>query len=42
MSLEDILQDKVLLTKLAWVGLIFSMFLMGIGFFVIAKDVFGL
>ena len=42
MSIEDILNDRVLMIKLVWIGFIFSIILMAIGLFVIARELFGL
>lgn len=42
MSLEDRLRDPTFLTKLIWLGFIFSLVLMGLGLFVIMRDILGL
>ena len=42
MSIEDILNNRVLMTKLVWIGFLFSIVLMAIGLFVIARELFGL
>jgi hypothetical protein len=41
LALFDILQDKAKLTKLVWLAYISSLAIMGIGLFIILKDLFG-
>ncbi len=41
-KMEELLRDRVFMTKLIWIGFIFSLVLMAIGIVVIAKDLFGI
>ncbi len=41
MSLSKLLQDKVFMTKVIWLGFISSLVIMGIGVIVIVADLLG-
>ncbi len=41
-TLEELLKDRVLMTKIVWIGFIFSLVLIAIGIVFIARDIFGL
>ena len=38
MKVEDLLHDRVFMTKIVWLGFWFGIFLMAIGLFVIIRD----
>jgi hypothetical protein len=40
-TLDELLQDKVFLTKIIWLGFISSLVIMGIGLWVILKNLLG-
>lgn len=41
MTLEELLHDRVFLTKIIWLGFIFSLVLMVIGLWIILADLIG-
>ncbi len=41
MSLEDLLRDREFMAKVLWIGYIGSLVLIGIGLFVILRNLFG-
>jgi len=41
MTLSELLQDKVFMTKVIWLGFISSLVIMGIGVIVIVADLLG-
>ena len=41
MSLEDLLRDRSFMMKMIWLGFLASLVFIGIGLFIIVRDVFG-
>lgn len=40
-KIEELLRDRAFMTKVIWIGFIFSLFLIALGLYVIVVDLFG-